>query len=112
MCDDSEYFHVEHMVDEGAEEVIDGQGNEETSAGKNRLLHLVHEYVRLFNMHILFLGSGSFLPKRYMSSGARSWGWGGGGWVYMAQILHPLGQACYIISSLGNQKKANSTSQP
>lgn len=79
MCDDSEYFHVEHMVDEGAEEVIDGQGNEETSAGKNRLLHLVHEYVRLFNMHVLFLGSGSFLPKWYMSSGARRWGWGGVG---------------------------------
>ena len=48
--DDSEDFHVEHMVDEAAEEVIDGQGNEETSAGKNRLLHLLRVYIRLLNM--------------------------------------------------------------
>ena len=58
--DDSEDFHAERMADEAAEEVIDGQGNEETSAGKNRLLHLVHEYVRLFNMLRFVFGKWKF----------------------------------------------------
>ena len=38
----------------------------------------------------------------------------GGGWVgymYIAQIPHPLGQPCYVISSLRNLSKANLTSQ-
>ena len=80
-CDDLEDFHVEHMADEAAEEVIDGQGNEETSAGKNRLLHLVHEYVRLFNMLRFVFGKWNFLAEtvQVMSSGGKKMGGGGVG---------------------------------
>ena len=80
------------------------------SAGKTRLLHFFHEYVRLFNILKFCFWEVEVFYLKGTCNAIKGEG-GGVGYTYIAQICHPLGQACYVVSSLRNLNKANWTSK-